>query len=214
VIAGWRSAMNPDLEVMEVVQSLSGDGNFLAWATVLSGFWCTGLVVIFSSMRQGVPITQYLNLNPVRAGICVRWLGAVVAFLWICEQLYLWLDLPGSDFLVEAYSNTQNVALLWFAIVIVAPLFEEFFFRGFLFDGLRDSKAGSVGAVLITSLLWAAIHQQYGLVELTMIGVLGLFLGIARIQTGSLYVPIVLHCFWNLAAMGQVALLLSNQSLV
>jgi len=40
-------------------------------------------------------------------------------------------------------------------------LFEELFFRGFLFRGLSSSFMGPVGAVLVTSALWALIHTQY-----------------------------------------------------
>jgi hypothetical protein len=100
---------------------------------------------------------------------------------------------------------------LWIAIVIAAPVLEEFFFRGFLFDGLRDSKLGSVGAIIITAGFWGLIHQQYGTLEIAFIMILGVLFGIARIQTRSLYTPIIMHMLVNLNAMWAVSLMTQGQ---
>ncbi|HDN26885.1 MAG TPA: CPBP family intramembrane metalloprotease [Thioploca sp.] len=89
---------------------------------------------------------------------------------------------------------------MWFAIVVAAPLFEEIFFRGFLFAGFQSSRLGNTGAILLTSLAWTVIHLQYEIYELSIVFVLGIILGIARLMSQSLYVPIAIHAFANLLA--------------
>lgn len=91
--------------------------------------------------------------------------------------------------------------------MVAAPLFEEAFFRGFLFSGLARSKLGPTGTIIVTAALWAVIHFQYGAYEVAQIFVLGLLLGVARHRTNSLIVPFVIHAAINLAANIQVAYL-------
>ena len=94
----------------------------------------------------------------------------------------------------------QSLLGIWLAVIVAAPVFEEIFFRGFLFKGLQHSRIGPLGAILVTSLLWATIHLQYDLWDLGIIFALGIFLGFARLKTGSVYATIALHALVNLIA--------------
>jgi len=100
----------------------------------------------------------------------------------------------------EAYATAGSLPLLWLALVIAAPLFEELFFRGFLFAGLVSSRLGAVWTIAITAFVWGAIHLQYEAVDIIIICLLGLILGLARLKTDSVYTPIALHSFTNLVA--------------
>jgi uncharacterized protein len=91
--------------------------------------------------------------------------------------------------------------LLWLATVVFAPVFEESFFRGFVFAGLRRSVLGPTGTIILTSLVFAALHLQYDFYGVATVFVLGLFLGIVRERSGSLWSTILLHATWNLAGM-------------
>jgi hypothetical protein len=81
---------------------------------------------------------------------------------------------------------------------VVAPVFEELFFRGFLLAGFASSFLRPAGAVLVTSASWALIHLQYDLYGMVTIFVLGLLLGAARLASGSVLLTIGLHAFSNL----------------
>jgi membrane protease YdiL (CAAX protease family) len=94
---------------------------------------------------------------------------------------------------------------LWFAFILVAPLAEEAFFRGFLFTGVAHSRLGPAGAVVLSSLLWAALHLQYDLYGMAMIFLGGLLLGYARWQSRTVYVPFAMHVVQNLVATVEVA---------
>jgi hypothetical protein len=95
-----------------------------------------------------------------------------------------------------AWATGEKLSLV-FAVVAVAPVTEELIFRGFLVSGLRPTRLGASGAVLVSSLAWAAIHGQYDLYGMATIFALGVLLGTARVKTGSVLVPIALHSFSN-----------------
>lgn len=95
-------------------------------------------------------------------------------------------------------------------MVIFAPIFEEVLFRGFLFEGFRQSKLGPIGAIGLTALGWSLLHIQYGFYGIATIFVLGIVLGIVRIKTDSLWSPLIMHAFNNLVAMILVALSVSG----
>ena len=114
------------------------------------------------------------------------------------------------DVMVQTYRTAGILPVYWLALVVAAPLFEEVLFRGFLLEGLRHSRLGPVGAVVLTSLAWVAVHQQYGPYELATIFVVGLVLGTARVTSGSLYPSLLIHAGFNLVATIQTALALQT----
>jgi hypothetical protein len=117
-----------------------------------------------------------------------------------------------TDQMVQAYQNSTVPALFWIAVVVFAPVFEEIFFRGFLFAGFLNSRVGATGAILLTAVLWALLHAtQYGIWELLVILGLGVAFGIVRWRTKPLYASLGMHSLWNLISMVQAALLIKGQ---
>jgi hypothetical protein len=108
--------------------------------------------------------------------------------------------------MVDAYKTASSLPALLFAIVVVAPIFEEIFFRGFLFQGIRYSRLGPIGAIGVTSLLWAVIHLQYDIYGMATVFALGLLFGIARLRTDSIHLLMVMHSFVGLVAAMETAL--------
>jgi membrane protease YdiL (CAAX protease family) len=88
----------------------------------------------------------------------------------------------------------------------VAPIFEEIFFRGFLFQGIRYSRLGPIGAIGMTSFFWAIIHLQYDVYGITTLFALGLLFGIARLKTGSIHLLMVMHSVTSLVATIEMVL--------
>ena len=87
-------------------------------------------------------------------------------------------------------------APVWFFIVgaIFAPLVEEIFFRGFLFQGFR-ARYGWVPAMLISGFIFAAAHLD--LVVLLPTFVLGCLLAYVYHRSNSLWPGIILHFLVN-----------------
>jgi membrane protease YdiL (CAAX protease family) len=59
----------------------------------------------------------------------------------------------------------------------------------------------------VTSGIWAAIHLQYDAYGIVTVFILGLLLGVARAQGGTLLLPLAMHSAANLAAAVETAAL-------
>ena len=79
--------------------------------------------------------------------------------------------------------------------VLIAPICEELFFRGFLLQGLR-AVMSTPWAVVVSSLIFAAAHADLGSFPLLL--VLGLLMGTLRVLTRSIWPGVALHTFNNL----------------
>ena len=95
------------------------------------------------------------------------------------------------------------MALLLVAVTILAPIFEEMFFRGFLHGHLRRHFT-PYGAAMISGFCFALAHLS--LSNLLPLWALGFALGILYDRTRSLWAPMIAHALWNL---GTAALLLA-----
>ncbi len=83
------------------------------------------------------------------------------------------------------------------AAIIGAPIAEELLFRGVLFSALRASPIGAVGAAVVSSAMWAALHVNYSAYGLLAIFLVGLYLARVRVTTGTLLAPMVCHGVYN-----------------
>lgn len=200
------SKKNPDLNLDELTASLQTNGFLIASVTCATTVITVGLIASFAALRRGTTVKQYLHMYSVSAKTLCVWIGIALVFAIAWDSFTYILDRPIiPEFMLRAYETAYIVPLLWLAIVIAAPLAEELFFRGFLFEGIRYTRLGATGAVVTASLLWAVIHLQYGPYEITTVFILGLILGIARLMTGSIYTPIAMHAVVNLVATAEVA---------
>ncbi len=91
--------------------------------------------------------------------------------------------------------------LIFFNTVLLAPLVEEFLFRGLLQNWLNKWGTKEI-SILITSLFFAFFHYQKGqqlgnIPVLIATFVLSYFLGYLYERKGSLFAPIFLHAFSN-----------------
>lgn len=94
----------------------------------------------------------------------------------------------------------------WFLLsaVIVAPLAEELYFRGMLFQALRR-RSGPWLAISVSAMVFAAAHvlqegaAPAGVLAFVMILPAGFFLGWVFERHKNLAVPIVVHLVFNLA---------------
>lgn len=177
-------------------------GIALSVGVIVSGVVCLPLIAAAIKLKRNTSLRAYLGLELVGRAVAARWLLAL-CLLAIVFDLLLWLlgrsIVP--EFSQDIYRSVDGAWPLWLAIVLVAPVVEEVFFRGFLFPGLAASLPGPVGATVITALVWAAFHIQYDLLLIGYIFLIGLLLGWARHRTGSILLTIAMHVFLNLCAM-------------
>lgn len=199
-------AEHPELDLEVYAKSLSSNGFCIAIMVVVSGLICTALTLLFAKLRKNISVKNYIGFKEPLKREWVQWLLILAAFLFLSDGVSLLLHEPiVPPFMVDAYKTASSLPALFFAIVVVAPIFEEIFFRGFLFQGIRYSRLGPIGAIGITSLLWAAIHLQYGIYGIATVFALGLLFGLARLKTDSIHLLMVMHSFVGLVATMETA---------
>ncbi len=123
-------------------------------------------------------------------------LAGVAEVLGVLLHKWTPTSMPIDEFLKDP--NSAYVLCLFG--ILIAPLIEELFFRGFLFPAL-DRKIGLVGGVAITSAVFAAIHQgqlAHAWAPLSILFVIGVCLTLVRAITKSVAVTVLMHVAYNL----------------
>jgi len=189
-------------DIQNIIQKFAYDGDLISIAEIPSALIGIALVIFFASLKKTQTVTNYLQLHiPEQATkTFLKWIGVMLILFVVMEVANQVLERETPDFMLKVYSSTSNKFMLWIAVAVAAPFFEEFLFRGFLFEGLLNSRAGVGGAIVLTSASWAIIHMQYDSFEIISIFLIGIIFSIAKLKTRSLYVPIAMHMFMNLTA--------------
>ena len=162
-----------------------------------------GLTILLGRMFGG-RIAQVLALRAPFPGI-PAYLWAVPAFVVFgfgVGALVQWLSPQSSQAdtaIMLELTRSPAWWLIFIAAVVLAPLQEELLFRGFLFSALARSRAGLIGATLLTSLGWAAIHGYSPQGDATIFA-LGLALSFILWRTGSTRVTMLCHGCYNALA--------------
>jgi membrane protease YdiL (CAAX protease family) len=194
--------VNPLSNPLQFIQGLASNGLLISIATIVSTIAGVGFIGLFIKLRKNASIKEYLGLKPVGKKSMLLSLAALIVLMAGLSYVEQMLGKQQStQFTVDIYKTAVWPGLLWLAVVVFAPVFEEAFFRGFLFVGLQQSRIGSIGTIILTAAAWAALHIQYDLYGMLNVLILGLVLGIIRLKTGSLWSTVLLHSVWNLAAM-------------
>lgn len=87
--------------------------------------------------------------------------------------------------------------------VVIIPISEELFFRGFILKGLM-SKYSPVIAVIASAILFGLIHfywfdpSMLGIRTVFIVSIGGLIAGFLYVKSGKLLYPITFHVSWNL----------------
>ncbi len=198
-------------EIGTLIADIGQTGFYFSLAICASALVCAALVAVIIKARSASLATE-VALRRIGPRAYLAATLAVVVFemsvLWAGEALHR----PAvPDYFIVAYLTAYSLPLLWISVGVVGPLFEEMFFRGFVFGGLERSRIGAWGAVVVTAGVWAAIHVQYDLYDMSLIFVLGLVLGVIRVKTQSIYACLYMHVLVNLIALMGCVLYLAEQ---
>jgi uncharacterized protein len=94
------------------------------------------------------------------------------------------------------YSKASAILGFLIQAVLIFPVIEELFFRGFLLTFLKNYTS-TWFAIVLSGGIFAFAHLNLGVV--VPLWFLGIVLGVAYEHTGSLLVPISVHACFNLA---------------
>jgi uncharacterized protein len=114
---------------------------------------------------------------------------------------------PGPEKVLETLGSNEGTALLLASAAltcVVAPMCEEFLFRGFIFTALRN-WVGTLPAALITGVVFGGVH--YGsapTLDLVPLAALGFGLCLLYRYSGSLYPCMIAHSLNNCLAFSSL----------
>jgi uncharacterized protein len=172
---------------------------------------CFVAAALFCAQRVAFPRARDFGLRrpAIKIGLAVALvIGAYVAFLIIAK---LWTDAlnihQNDDKLPRTLgAQDSHVALVLVAVLtcVVAPICEEFLFRGYMFRALRNWH-GPWPAALIVGLIFGAFHIEGSPVGfLVPLAIFGVMLCLVYELTDSLYPCIALHAVNNSIAFAAI----------
>jgi CAAX protease family protein len=178
------------------LRSLWLQGNWQGAAIIVG---CVpAIAVIWIAVRKaGRDFAEYLALNWPSPGEIVRAFAIMVIIMAVehVARRYVGAD-PGTGH-YRIVNGPGGLLILLIAGCIAGPIMEEFVVRGFVFRGWSESFVGPIGALVLTSAVWALNHTQYGWYDRLWIFVWGLALGHFRWRTNSTWLPVMVHSAIN-----------------
>lgn len=126
------------------------------------------LISIGSSMILGI-LTNLINL--------------------LLLQFDLQMTMPDLSFKNDAFYNM----IIILSVCVIAPVFEELFFRGFILQALK--RHGNVFAIITTSILFALLHGN--LVQAIPVFALSIVISYSVIRTNNVLIGILIHFLNN-----------------
>jgi membrane protease YdiL (CAAX protease family) len=192
--------------VSELAQGIVVDavliGTLLAWLGTRHRGWREALrLVPRSRVAREVAIGAGL-------GVAVRLVAGIAAAIVIA----ILTAVTDREVAVpeQVTGDLQGFELVVFAVfaVVVAPVTEEFLFRGLIYRSIRDRHGIALGAV-VSAVLFGAIHYVPGpwpdalALQITMV-VTGLGLALVYERRTTLLAPIVGHAAFNLIAVAVI----------
>jgi membrane protease YdiL (CAAX protease family) len=158
-------------------------------------------------LESGRTFTEQFGLDRLRPVRALSWSLLVFGAVMLIEAplteavlaLFKAIHLPNQEQeTVETFRQLDRPSRIFgfiFQAVFIFPVIEELFFRGFLLTFLKNYTS-TWAALVLSSGLFAFAHVN--LAAALPLWVLGIVLGLAYENTGSLLLPIGIHACWNL----------------
>ena len=150
--------------------------------------WSLSEVLTTKGIKPWLPSIIGIVLVSIAFSLTMFWLQLAIispAFPWLVELLLEPIETPGGV-------GYEYFTLL--TLVILAPIVEEFVFRG-VFLTRFAAKTSMWGGILISSLMFGVLHLDF--VGAFLFGIIASLL---YLRTGNLLLPILLHMLNNTLA--------------
>jgi len=189
----------------EVLQDINLLPAFMLLGDIIDAITLTALPIFF--------ITKFYKLNLIEIGITfVRfrrnlWLGLVVgiALLVVVSIFNAGIKLILGEIPMHPYieklklaHNVWDYLAIFISILILSPIPEEVFLRGFAYTLLKK-RCGKGTAVIVSSLIFAAAHLNFHWAAQIMI--IGIGLALLFESTKSLVSVTIAHSLFNLLSV-------------
>lgn len=189
-----------------VIVLASDDGDLTPVGALLSTLILNGALVATAvgfAWLTARPRAWHFGLKRTRFWPALGWaaLGyvAYIAFVVVYGAIVGVPDEQTTPEDVGADEGTFGLINAGLLFVVIAPIGEEIFFRGFFYRALRGSL-GVPAAALLGGGVFGVIHIFTGIEAVPVLAALGIVLCLVYERTGSLYPCIALHVINNTLA--------------
>lgn len=111
-----------------------------------------------------------------------------------------------------AFPTTPKEQLMYLLVAITVGIVEEFMFRGFLLQYLRDlCELSILTSFLIVSVIFGIGHFTQGISGIVFTFLLGLGLGYLYLVTGSIIPGIIVHTLFDLKILAVSKIVLTRE---
>jgi hypothetical protein len=182
----------------------SDSPEFVVLATLVQGAVFVATAVGFAGLVKP-PRTWHFGLRPAPFWRTVGWATAGMVAFYVFAAVYTVLVQSDAEQTVTqdlgADQGTVGLIMAGITVIAIAPVVEEFFFRGFFYRALRSGMP-MLAAAAVVGLLFGLIHytDPDSLSILPPLGVLGFIFCIVYEKTGTLFAPIGMHAINNTIA--------------
>ncbi len=190
-----------DVAFQERLAGLLTNGDAIAFVSLWSGL--IGLAVVLLAAwrwkRRRMRTFLALPLAPPREFL--KWTVVFMSVFAVLEVVSHLLPEAGNAFMEQVLGSSTDRLLLLLGVGVMPALFEEFLLRGLLYGSLRHVMDHHVAIALVAG-LFTLLHLQYQWYVLLLIVLpMGVALGYARANSGSIWVPVLLHMLNNCASI-------------
>ena len=214
-VVGLSATLLVGAVVLGMLAALTGTDDpgesptFTILGTLIQSLVFIGTAVAFASM-SGRPRAWQFGLRRTRFWRAVGWTALGVVAFMVFSIVYGVLVQPDYEQPVTdelgADQGTLGLIVAGFMVIVIAPVAEELFFRGFFYRALR-SRFTVVVAAVIDGLVFGVIHYDFSgtdaLLILPPLAVLGVVFCLVYEKTGSLFPVIALHALNNTIAFAE-----------
>jgi membrane protease YdiL (CAAX protease family) len=202
LVVGFFIAKGPPFDLASI-KAVASEGTVIS-LSVMMGLPAVLAVLWLATRMARMPFADYLALRRTSWRNLLIGIVALIALIagWDLLSRLLGREIsPG--FMVDVLKSAQADGALWLLVIafaVAAPITEELMVRGFLYRGWSES-AGPVGAIVLSSLVWTAMHAQYyDWFLFSEVMSIGLLLGYMRTRSDSTWLTIIMHGINNFAA--------------
>jgi membrane protease YdiL (CAAX protease family) len=197
--------LGPGTKGIEV--ALGKNAFFIVSTEFITYLVVVGFMVFLVWTRHRMSLSRAIqwNLPGRRLAINALLVGAAMAVVSDIGEVVFHRWIPDSLPITEFFKDRQSALLLASFGILVAPLMEELFFRGFLFPALAR-WTGPFISIVVTASAFTIVHGAqlgYSWAPLLLIFIVGVALTVTRAVTRSVATGVIVHMTYNFVLLLQ-----------
>jgi len=203
----WINHQALHLSTEALSKAFSRDTRYLVFLELAAYIVVIGFMALLAWGRHQLSLPQAISWNapPLRyAGYAMAG-GLALALFSDIGDMVLSRWIPKSLPIMELFKDRPSALLLASFAILIAPLVEELFFRGFLYPALARF-AGVVPSILVTAALFTLLHGaqlSFSWAPLLLIFFVGVTLTAVRARTRSVALCVIVHMTYNFILLAQ-----------